>query len=96
MGYADSLNSISRDGFRFSGGAGQASLEASFRRSIDTVARLPCDILLAPHPGFVQLDEKYERSRKGEGDAFVDPAACRAYAAGALTRFEQRLRDERR
>lgn len=96
MVYADSLNSISRDGFRFSGGAGQASLEASFRRSIATVAELPCDILLAPHPGFVQLDDKYERSKNGATDAFVDPAACRAYAAGALTRLEQRLRDEQR
>jgi metallo-beta-lactamase class B len=93
--YADSLNAVSSDSFRFSGGDGRPSLADSFRRSIDTVGRLPCDILLAPHPGFVQLEQKFERSKRGENDAFVDPAACRNYAANASMRLEQRLRDER-
>ena len=92
--YADSLNAVSADGFRFSGGNGRPSLAESFRHSIDTVSRLPCDVLLAPHPGFVQLEQKFERSKRGESDAFVDSAACRNYAANALTRLEQRLREE--
>jgi len=94
--YADSLNAVSADGFRFGGGAGRASLAESFRHSIDVVSRLPCDVLLAPHPGFAQIEQKFERSRRGENDAFVDPAACRNYAANASIRLEQRLHEEQR
>ncbi|MEO8466141.1 MAG: subclass B3 metallo-beta-lactamase [Gammaproteobacteria bacterium] len=92
--YADSLNAVSADGFRFTGGGDRPSLAESFRRSIDIVSRLPCDILLAPHPGFAQLEQKFERSKGGESDAFVDPAACRHYAAGASLRLEKRLHEE--
>jgi metallo-beta-lactamase class B len=49
--YADSLTSPSADGFRYSDDPQRV---AAFRRSIDTVASLPCDILLAPHPGFAE------------------------------------------
>ena len=94
--YADSLNAVSADGFRFSGGEGRPSLAESFRHSIDIVSRLPCDILLAPHPGFAQLEQKFERSKRGESDAFVDAAGCRNYAASASLRLGQRLREEQR
>jgi metallo-beta-lactamase class B len=49
--YADSLSSPSAEGFRYSDDPKRV---AAFRRSIDTVASLPCDILLAPHPGFAE------------------------------------------
>jgi metallo-beta-lactamase class B len=49
--YADSLSSPSAEGFRYSDDAKRV---AAFRRSIDTVASLPCDILLAPHPSFAE------------------------------------------
>ena len=92
--YADSLNAVSADGFRFTDGGARPSLAESFRRSIDAVSQLPCDILLAPHPGFAQLEQKFERSKRGENDAFVDPAGCRTYAAGASLRLEKRLSEE--
>ena len=94
--YADSLNAVSADSFRFSGSAGRASLAESFRHSIEVVSRLPCDILLAPHPGFAQIEQKFQRTQRGESDAFIDPAACRNYAASAAMRLEQRLREEQR
>jgi metallo-beta-lactamase class B len=50
--YADSLNAVSADGFRFSGDASHPSRVEAFRRSIDRVAALPCDYLLAVHPSF--------------------------------------------
>ena len=92
--YADSLNAVSADGFKFTGGGAHASLAASFRHSIGLVSGLPCDILLAPHPGFAQIDEKFQRSKRGDGDAFVDAAGCRNYAASASQRLEKRLREE--
>jgi metallo-beta-lactamase class B len=45
--YADSLSSPSAEGFRYSDDPKRVE---AFRRSIDRVAALPCDILIAPHP----------------------------------------------
>jgi metallo-beta-lactamase class B len=94
--YADSLTPVSAPGFRFTGGAGRPSREASFRRSIATVAGLPCDILLAVHPGFAGLDEKLRRREQDPAhNPFVDPQACRAYAADAAARLDRRVAEER-
>ncbi|MCX5743187.1 MAG: subclass B3 metallo-beta-lactamase [Proteobacteria bacterium] len=44
--YADSLNAVSDDGFRFTGGA------AAFQHSIEVVDHLPCDVMISVHPDF--------------------------------------------
>jgi metallo-beta-lactamase class B len=93
MVYADSLTSVSAPGFKYG-----RRLE-SFRRSIEKVAALPCDIVLSPHPSFTQLDAKLKRRAelKGQGpDPFIDPNGCRAYAADGLKRLEARALEEAR
>jgi len=95
MVYADSLNSVSAPGFRFSGDATHPSLLASFTHSIDVVASLKCDILLAPHPESIDLDAKLAaRAAKPSVDPFIDPQACRAYAEGARQRLKKRVDEE--
>lgn len=89
--YADSLNAVSADEFRFSD---TPSLADSFRQTITTVANLPCDVLLSPHPGFFDMQGKLKRKDAGEPDAFIAPNDCRAYAEGARARLEKRLSDE--
>jgi metallo-beta-lactamase class B len=89
--YADSLTSPSAPGFKYG-----KRLE-SFRRSIEKVAALPCDIVLSPHPQFTQVDEKLKRRAelKGQGtDPFIDRNGCRAYAADGLKRLEARALEE--
>jgi metallo-beta-lactamase class B len=94
--YADSLNAVSSPGFRFTGDATHPSIETTFRRSIETIAALPCDILLAPHPGMADMDEKLQRHEPQPGsNPFVDPGACRAYADAAMRRLDQRVAEER-
>jgi metallo-beta-lactamase class B len=93
--YADSLNPVSADEFRFSGSASAPSIVDGFERSIRTVEGLPCDILLSPHPGFFGMQDKLRRRTAGAVDVFVDSNACRAYAGAARTRLEQRLAEER-
>jgi metallo-beta-lactamase class B len=95
--YGDSLNAISAPGFRFTGDGTHPSLEASFRKSIATVEALPCDVLLTVHPGFVDLDGKLQkRAAEPRTNPFVDPQACRAYAADARKKLDDRLAEERR
>ena len=95
--YGDSLNPVSAPGFRFTGDGTHPSLEASFRRSIATVEALPCDILLTVHPGFVDVDGKLrKRAAEPKTNPFVDPQACRAYAADARKKLDERVAEERR
>lgn len=91
MVYADSITSGSAPGFTYG-----PRLE-TFRRSIEKLAALPCDIIVSPHPFFTQIDEKLKRraALKGKGpDPFIDPNGCRAYAADGMKRLEARKLQE--
>lgn len=79
IAYVDSLTALAAPGYRFSG---HPPYVAAFRRSIANVSRLPCDILLTPHPGASDFWERIAR-RKSSGDVapLIDAGACRAYAA---------------
>ena len=84
--YADSLTPVSRDDYRFSDHPGV--LEA-FRRSIERVGGLDCDILLTPHPSASDMvDRLAGRAPLNNSDA------CRDYAASIGNRLEERLAKE--
>lgn len=89
--YADSLNAISADGFKYSTSAARV---AAFRKSIATVAGLPCDVMITVHPSFSRVFEKHARDLKREPDAFVDTHGCREYADSMLALLERRLATE--
>ncbi|MFB9240779.1 subclass B3 metallo-beta-lactamase [Massilia antarctica] len=91
--YADSLNPMSQDGFRFLGSATAPDHSASFQASIDKVAALRCDVMIPVHPGFADLVEK-QAARTPGNNPFIDPGACRRYAADAHARLAERLQRE--
>ncbi len=94
--YADSLNSVSAPGFKFSGDNTHASRVTSFEESIDRVANLPCDLLLAPHPELIDMAAKLEKLKTSPAvHPFFDASACRNYASAARQRLDKRLREER-
>jgi metallo-beta-lactamase class B len=94
--YADSLNSVSLPGFRFTGDATHPSRVESFRRSIAKVAALPCDILLSVHPEFSQMSRKLAlRTKDPNTNPFVDTSACRMYAEAAAKSLGRRIAEER-
>jgi len=87
MVYVDSITSGSAPGFKYG-----PRLD-SFKRSIEKVAALPCDIVLSPHPQFTQVDAKLERRaglKSGEADPFIDANGCKAYAAVGMKALEAR------
>ena len=93
--YADSLNAVSAPGFRFTGDASQPSLVKSFERSIDVVASLPCDVLLAVHPAASRMHEALvARATSPGAEPATDQEACRAYADGARQRLKARVAEE--
>ena len=89
--YADSLTPVSADGFRF---RDAPTILADFERTFATVERLPCDVLVTPHPSASRLWERVAARDAGDADALVDPAACTRYAATARQRLADRLASE--
>lgn len=85
--YVDSLNPISSDGYRFTD---HPRLVARMRSGIAKVAAVDCDIVIAPHPGAVNL----RRRLLGEAQ-LLDRDGCRAFAAAATDRLDRRLASER-
>ena len=93
--YADSLNPVSLDGFRFTGDATHKSRVDLFRSSIARVEALPCDILLTVHSeGSSLLERVAKRSTQTTPDPLIDANACRTYAATAGKRLDDRVKSE--
>nr|WP_071766622.1 subclass B3 metallo-beta-lactamase Rm3 [uncultured bacterium]AGU01679.2 beta-lactamase [uncultured bacterium] len=95
MVYADSINAVSRPGFKFSASSEYPNALADLRHSFETLEKLPCDVLISAHPEASQLWQRLEASATGGSDAFVDPQACRAYVAAARTLLDSRLDQEK-
>jgi metallo-beta-lactamase class B len=89
--YADSLNAISAPAFKYSNDPPRV---AAFRKSIATVASLPCDVMISVHPDFSHVFEKLARRDGGDADAMIDPHACRDYAQSMADLLDRRLAQE--
>jgi metallo-beta-lactamase class B len=89
------VGSLSAPGYRLLGNARHPGVVQDFTRSFAVVAALPCDIALAPHPGMVDFWERVGRRDRGEPDALVDPALCRAYANEARESFAEEVTRQR-
>lgn len=89
MVYADSVSAISDKPYRY---IDHPEYVAAFRRSLDAIAALPCDILITPHPDASAL---WQRLPPIAAQPLVDAGACKAYAERGREALEQRLAQER-
>jgi metallo-beta-lactamase class B len=95
--YADSLTPVADNGFRFTGDEKRPPVADTFRRSVSRVEKLACDVILAPHPEFIDLAGKLAlRKERPDANPFIEGNACRAFATTARNRLEQRLAAERK
>jgi metallo-beta-lactamase class B len=86
IAYVDSLSAVSADDYRFTD---HPDYVAMLRGTFAKVPGLPCDLLITPHPGASSLFERLA----GEAP-LIDSGACKAYAAGAAKRLDERLAKE--
>lgn len=84
--YADSLSPISRDDYRFSD---HPEYLRAYRKGLDKLANLACDILLAPHPSASQMPKRLNAKQ-----GLVNSSGCIDYSATVLRRLDKRLREE--
>ena len=85
--YADSISAISDKKYRYTE---HLDYVATFRKGLDAIAALRCDVLLTPHPDgsnlFARLDDHAP---------LVDASACKRYAETGHANLEKRLESER-
>lgn len=84
--YVDSLTAVSRDDYRF---ADHPERVAPFRTTFSRVSRMPCDILVTPHPGFSNLFQRMSGT-----EPLIDRDACRRLVHAMRARLETRLAGE--
>ena len=87
IAYADSVNTISSDGYRFSD---HPERTQTARAGLRVIEALPCDLILTPHPGGSNL-----LARLSGQAPLIAPRACIAYAAAGSDRLAKRLEQER-
>lgn len=87
IAYTDSTSAISDGEYRYSA---HPEYIAAFRKGLDTLAALPCDIQITPHPLASDLF-----ARMGGTMPLVDAGACKAYAEKGRTGLDERLAKER-
>ncbi len=87
--YADSQTAVSADNFLYTKSATYPAGPSDFERGLATLDRLPCDILLTPHPSASRL---FEREKAGR---LADPALCKQFVANARDAVARRMERER-
>jgi len=86
--YADSLTALTNGIFRYTDSPVHPHSVEDFRKSIATVAGLPCGILVTTHP---DASDVLERAASGK---LEDPGACKVLAAHASERLDAVLAKE--
>lgn len=88
IAYTDSVSAISDAQYRY---LDHPEMVAAFRRGLDTLAALPCDIHVTPHP----LGSDLFARLAGDGTPpLVEAGACQRYAQNGRAQLDARLKDE--
>jgi metallo-beta-lactamase class B len=67
-------------------------IAADYEQGFRVLHGLPCDIFLGAHGGYFDLISKYDRWKRGDKNAFVDPGGYKAYIADREQAFLVELR----
>lgn len=70
------------------------AIVSDYMRSFAELKKIPCDVFLAPHAGFFNLDEKRKQLDAGKLDAFVDPTEMQKYVDQSEQEFRKELKDQ--
>ena len=86
VAFADSVSAVSSDEYRFTD---HPDYVAMFRRGMNAVAAIDCDLLITPHPGASAFYERLAGKRP-----LAEQGACRRYADVGRANLEARLQKE--
>ena len=67
---------------------------ADYEKSFAFWRSQPCEVFIASHGQFFNLQKKKAELDAGKADAFVDPAGCKAFVDRAETAFKAELKKQ--
>ncbi|HEV7667375.1 MAG TPA: subclass B3 metallo-beta-lactamase [Thermoanaerobaculia bacterium] len=79
------------ENYRLAGNPRYPEIAADYEKSFAFLRDLPCDLFLAAHGSFFDLEKKAARLRAGDRHAFVDPKGFRSYVEQSEKRFRELL-----
>ncbi len=79
-------------GYKLVGNTAYPQIATDFHHGFQVLKSLPCDIFLGAHGGYYGMKEKYERWKRGDHNAFIDPAGYQNYIADREQAFEAELK----
>lgn len=91
--FADSINPISSDGFKFTANTSYPMIVKDFERSYAALEAVPCGIIVSVHPDFTDV---WEKVKDGKPRALLgDGGDCKRYVAQSRAKLDKRLATER-
>jgi metallo-beta-lactamase class B len=81
-------------GYKLVNNTAYPKIATDYQRGFDVLRSLPCDIFLGAHGGYYDMKEKYEHWKRGDRDAFIDPAGYKSYIAEREQAFQAELKRE--
>jgi metallo-beta-lactamase class B len=78
-------------GYRLVKNSAYPAIAADYEKTFRILQSLPCDIFLGAHGAYFGMIEKYDRMKKGDALAFVDPAGYKATLAQKELDFRNEL-----
>ena len=88
--------SMTVPGYTLLGNRNYPNVVEDYQASFDKLRRIPCDVFLASHGSFFDLDGKRAKLAAATGkNPFIDPAGCRRYLEVTEKRFRDQLARER-
>jgi metallo-beta-lactamase class B len=79
-------------GYKLVGNTAYPRIATDFHHGFQVLKSMPCDVFFGAHAGYFGLQEKYERWKRGDRNAFIDPAGYQSYIAGREQAFETELK----
>ena len=79
-------------GYKLVGNKEYPQIAADYQHEFEVLRNLPCDIFLGAHGSYFGMNEKYERAKEGDHEAFVDPVGYKAYVQERQQAFEAELK----
>jgi len=76
--------------------SGYPEIASDYERSFAELRKMPCDVFLAPHAGFFNLEEKRKQLESGKLDAFVDPTEMKKYVDESERSFRKQLAQQKK
>ena len=82
-------------GYKLVGNATYPQITEDYEKTFRVLKSLPIDLFLGAHGSYFDMETKYERFKRGQTTAFVDPSGYKNYVAEREQAFIRELRKQR-